>query len=152
VRNARAEYNVDQGRKVEAAVQVADPVLRAELAAEAAALALLGRLDAEKLSVGELTGASPYEEKAVRLVVQDGVEAYLPLAGMVDFAKEKKRLEKQLKKIEKELDGLDKRLNSSGFADKAPPEVLEATRQQAAEKREQVATIQASIKEIEAQV
>jgi len=147
VRNARAEYKVDQGKKVEALVQIADENLRSSIEAEKPALALLGRIDPEKLTVTEIS-ESPYEEKAVRLVVQDGLEAYLPLAGMVDFAKEKARLSKQLKKIEKELEGLDKRLNSKGFADKAPPAVLEQTQQQAAEKREQIATIKQSIKEL----
>jgi len=43
VRNARAEYKVEQGKKVAAIVQVADEGLRRELEKEKDVIALLGR-------------------------------------------------------------------------------------------------------------
>lgn len=45
VRNSRAEYGVEPGRRIPAAFLVADPGLRAALASEAATIALLARLD-----------------------------------------------------------------------------------------------------------
>ena len=46
----------------------------------------------------------PLTGKAVRLIVEDGLEAYLPLADMVDAAKEKERLGKQAAKLQGEIE------------------------------------------------
>eukprot|EP00611_Tribonema_gayanum_P024659 TRINITY_DN5492_c0_g2_i2.p1 TRINITY_DN5492_c0_g2~~TRINITY_DN5492_c0_g2_i2.p1 ORF type:complete len:812 (-),score=334.59 TRINITY_DN5492_c0_g2_i2:58-2274(-) len=147
IRNARAEYKVEPARKISANVQVSDAALRADLTAEAAALALLARLDPAALSVSAMDGApdDAASGRAVHCVVQDGLEAYLPLAGMVDSAKEKARLAKQAEKIQKDIAALSGRLNSSGFADKAPPAVVEATRAQLVEMQDKLATVLASM-------
>lgn len=52
VRNARAEYGVEPGRKVAATFRVASPELRAALEAEAPVLALLAKLDQEQVGGG----------------------------------------------------------------------------------------------------
>lgn len=49
---------------------------------------------------------------AVHLVVADGLEAFLPLADMVDIRKEVDRLAKQAAKLQSEFDGNMKRLRS----------------------------------------
>jgi valyl-tRNA synthetase len=60
------------------------------------------RVDESKLSVGPMAA---YEgKKAVRLIIEDGLEAYLPLADLVDFAKEKERLTKQAGKLQAEIE------------------------------------------------
>lgn len=51
--------------------------------------------------------------QAIRLIVADGVEAFLPLAGMLDIGKEIQRLSKQTAKLKSESEGLTKRLSSS---------------------------------------
>ena len=50
-----------------------------------------------------------------------------------------------------DIGGLEGRLGNPGFADKAPADVVEATRAQLAEKLEQKATLDASIAELEKQ-
>jgi hypothetical protein len=45
----------------------------------------------------------------IELVVSQGVEAFLPMAGLFDAAKEVERLQKQASKVEKELEGLQVR-------------------------------------------
>ena len=47
----------------------------------------------------------------------------------MDFAEEKKRLEKVLKKIEKDVTFLGKKLSNPNFVDKAPAEVIAKDRQ-----------------------
>ena len=49
VRNCRAEYGVEPGRRVAATIKVADPQLRAALESEADVIALLAKLDADKV-------------------------------------------------------------------------------------------------------
>jgi valyl-tRNA synthetase len=53
----------------------------------------------------------------------------LPLEGVIDFAAERARLSKELEKIAKDSAAIDGRLNNPGFVAKAPPEVLEESRE-----------------------
>eukprot|EP00887_Chlorella_sp_A99_P007370 scaffold2.g7370.t1 len=167
VRNARAEYGVEPGRRVAATLRVASPELRAALQGEAAALALLAKLDPETLQLlspeeaAHLSGA----KGQIELVVCQGVEALLPLAGLFDAAKETERLAKQASaglqqrslgraratarslrhacraKVEKELAALDGRLGNASFVDRAPQKVVDEVRAQAEEMRQQLAMI-----------
>lgn len=50
--------------------------------------------------------------------LQDGLEAYLPMAGLVDKEKERARLEKQAGKLTKDMEVLEKRLAGSNFVEK----------------------------------
>lgn len=147
VRNARAEYGVDLGRKIAAIVRVDDPELRAALQAEAPVLALLAKLDAEQVSfVGAEEGAAlAGREGQIELVVGEGVQVLLPMAGLFDAAKEIERLQKQASKLEKELAGLEARLGNKKFVDKAPEKVVAEVQAEAAQAREQLALIQEKI-------
>ena len=51
-------------------------------------------------------------DQSVHLVAGDGLEAYLPLADMVDITSEIERLSKRLSKMQTEYDGLTARLSS----------------------------------------
>jgi len=58
--------------------------------------------------------------------VSGAIEMAIPLEeGLVDFAKEKGRLEKELMKIETEIDKIENRLGNDAFVEKAPKEVVE---------------------------
>eukprot|EP00966_Prymnesium_polylepis_P140719 3250088-Prymnesium_polylepis.1 len=57
-------------------------------------------------------------EGVVRLVVDEAIEALLPLSEMVDAAKERARLGKQKAKLEADIEKISNRLNAPGFADK----------------------------------
>merc|ERR1719183_2415205 len=126
IRNARAEYNVEQGKKISATI-VAKGDLRVEIEKEIKSLVLLARLDPDSVAIyeaGSEEAVAAASVESVNLVVQDGVEAFLPLSGLIDPEKERKRLEKQSEKLEKEIQKLAGRLNSKGFVDKAPEEVV----------------------------
>lgn len=49
----------------------------------------------------------------MHLVIAEGLEAYIPLADMVDIGKEVERLQKQVLKLQTEYDSSMKRLSSS---------------------------------------
>jgi valyl-tRNA synthetase len=59
----------------------------------------------------------------------------LLLVGLIDFAEEAKRVEKELQKLEDELAGLEKRLGNEGFVARAPRDVVEKDRARADELR-----------------
>jgi valyl-tRNA synthetase len=146
VRNARAEYNVEPGKKVAALVR-ASPAFKEAVEGEAAALVLLGRLDAGLLQVIGFDAAPP-SEQAVHLVIADGLDVWLPMSGLVDTEKERARLTKQADKLTKDIAVLQGRLTSQGFVDKAPAEKVEKVRADAADKAEQLAAVQKSLAEL----
>ena len=59
-----------------------------------------------------------------------GYEAFIPAEGIVDIAKERKRLSTEMERISKILKGLDAKLANPNFTDRAPAEILEQTRAQ----------------------
>jgi len=150
VRNARAEYQVEPQRRIEIVIVCGDSKLAAAFSAEKGMLALLAKADADRITVAERgTIQAPDSESAVSLIVSDGLEAYLPISGLLDYEKEVARLEKQLQKAEKDLSGLEKRLSSPNFASKAPPKVVKETEEQAAVLQEKIATVRVKIADVE---
>ena len=86
VRNARAEYGVELGRRVPATLHVAESALRAALAAELPVLCALAKLDPAAATVeARPQGGLPAADGRVVLVVSDGLEIALPLAGAPQF-------------------------------------------------------------------
>lgn len=152
VRNARAEYGVEPGRRVAAALRADAPALRSALAAERDVLALLARLEADQLEIvgGEAGATLSGRPGQIELVVREGLEAYLPLAGLFDPAKEADRLRKQQAKLQKELGALQGRLGNASFVDKAPPAVVNEVRATATEAAEQLVAIQGKLAAVEA--
>ncbi|OSX75108.1 hypothetical protein BU14_0255s0015 [Porphyra umbilicalis] len=84
----------------------------------------------------------------VHLVVADGLRAVLPMAGLVDFAKERARLDKQVGKLEADRAGLERRLSAPSFADKAPAAVVAATKAAAADLDEQLGSLRGRLAEL----
>ncbi len=85
--------------------------------------------------------------------VEPEVEVHLPLAGLIDFAAEQARVEKEIARTEAELQGLRKRLDNAGFVARAPQEVVEKDRARAEElagKREKLARHLARVTTVEA--
>jgi valyl-tRNA synthetase len=60
--------------------------------------------------------------------VVGGVEIAIPLADVLDFDAEKKRLNTALKAAEGEVKKLESKLNNQGFVSKAPAEVIDENR------------------------
>jgi valyl-tRNA synthetase len=79
---------------------------------------------------------------AVALIVR-GETAALPLAGILDFAAEKIRLEKEMARVDSDIARIDGKLGNADFVRRAPEEVVESER----ERREQAAARRAKIKE-----
>ena len=111
LRNARAEYAVDVGRRVPATVVAASSELRALLQGEAAVLVALCKLDPERLSFVASAADIPRAageaaEEAITLVVRDGLEVVLPLAGLADPVKELARLVRPGGRVQTVIDAL----------------------------------------------
>ncbi len=59
----------------------------------------------------------------------DGVEAFIPLEGLIDVAAERPRLEKAIAELEKSIAVSRGKLDNQNFVERAPAEVVEAERQ-----------------------
>ena len=66
--------------------------------------------------------------KGCATVASAGASFGLPLAGIIDIAEEKARLQKSIDKLAKELGGLRGRVNNPKFVESAPEDVVEETR------------------------
>jgi valyl-tRNA synthetase len=125
VRSVRAEMNVPAGAKVPCVLVAAGTETRRRAAAWENEIIRLARL----ASLG-------FEEKvpkgSAQIVLGEATVA-LPLEGVIDFAAERQRLSKELEKIARDMAAIDGRLSNPGFVAKAPPEVLEESRDRKSE-------------------
>jgi len=109
---------------------------------QAGVLASLAGLNEAELTIAESLPDKPKD--SVALVV-GMAEIYIPLAGMVDLAEEKSRLEKELKETGSHIERLEKLLGSD-FADKAPAPVVQKERDKLAAYKETAEKIKAQLK------
>ncbi|MBQ3032681.1 MAG: valine--tRNA ligase [Anaerotignum sp.] len=120
IRNIRAEMNVAPSKKVHVFVVSENEEVRNIFEHSKVFFKTLGH--ASEVSVQ--TDKAGIGEDAVSVVIKDAT-IYMPLAELVDFAKEIERLEKEKAKLEKEVDRVVKKLANQGFVAKAPANVIE---------------------------
>jgi len=137
IRSARAQMHVPAGLHVPLVEVGLDDAGRAAFARSGALIRRLARL-------GEVSRADAAPKGAVTIPVEGGTFC-LPLAGIIDVAEERARLEKSLAKLEKEMGGLTGRLSNPKFTASAPAEVVEETRAQLALKQEEAAALMAAL-------
>ena len=119
IRNIRAEYKVQPGHHIACTISAAG---KADvISAQQQTFFSLAGIDPDAFSIVEAP-LEPAEDR-ISLVVAP-VEISLPLAGLVDVAAERERLEKELAEAEEQIIRLEKLLTSP-FAAKAPSEVVD---------------------------
>ncbi len=97
--------------------------------------------EVEVVPAGQATDAA-----GMVAVVTHAAQLFIPLGELVDLAKEKARMEKELKKQSAELEKLNAKLNNPGFVNKAPAQVVEAEKERAAQLTELVAKLEEQLK------
>ena len=90
----------------------------------------------------KLAGASEvelvdsYADSTAVQIITDSAVAYIPLADMIDFEAERKRLTTELEKNANEIKRVEAKLAGDGFISKAPAAVIEGERQKLEKYRE----------------
>ncbi|HET7375399.1 MAG TPA: class I tRNA ligase family protein, partial [Anaerolineae bacterium] len=127
IRNARAERNVEAGKKLAAMIMSADKAALFEN--QRAEFCFLARLDPDALYVTSQLEAIP---SGALPIVLGTATIYLPLSQMIDVKAERERLTKEQAEVQSHIDRLSKLL-SSDFANKAPAPVVQKERDKLAE-------------------
>src|SRR5690606_11735691 len=101
IRSVRAEMNVPAGARLQLVVTGAGEQTLARLVAGTALISRLARLE-------EISPRSEVPGESAQFVVGEATYA-LPLAGVIDIAVEKVRLEKEVGKLDAEVSQIDKK-------------------------------------------
>jgi valyl-tRNA synthetase len=125
IRSVRAEMNVPAGAKIEMLLTGAGDTAKTRLARNRDVILTLARLTS-----AEAADAIP--KGSAQFVLEESVVA-LPLGDVIDFAKERARLEKDLKKAQEEIARFDAKLSNEQFISKAPEDVLADQREKRGE-------------------
>ncbi|WP_375390471.1 valine--tRNA ligase, partial [uncultured Sphingomonas sp.] len=133
VRTARMELNVPPGARLPFAVRDATLDTEARLAANAATIARLARIEQGTGVGGE-----------AQLVVDEATYT-LALGDVIDLAAERARLTKAIAAAEKERDSLAARLGNPSFAERAKPEAVDKARADHAERAAEAERLRAAL-------
>ncbi|MBA7600796.1 Valine--tRNA ligase [subsurface metagenome] len=150
IRNARAEFRVAPARWIEAVVAAAETKPAIETQAQAIEtlarvrpLTIIGTEDARP------AGGEGWESgKKAKMVVLEGAEVLLPMAGMVDLEAERARLKKESEGNQAEIARIEARLKDQSFLSKAPPDVVERERERLAAYHDKVERLKERLAEI----
>jgi valyl-tRNA synthetase len=119
IRNVRSEMNVPPASRPAVDVQYHRATVKDILDTNRTMVCTLAGL--ASLAVHE---SFQKPQGAVAAVI-DGAEIFLPLAGLVDFSEEKRRLAKEMQKVLDDLAFINKKLSNRDFLGRAPQEIIE---------------------------
>ena len=135
LRTIRAEHDLPRSRTVEVHYHATDAAAAMVVASQASLIEVLGgaKLVAEPDALKFEDPGAHFPRSAV--FVNPGLKAVVP--DVIDAAKERDRLGRELKKVEKDLLVLEKKLGNEGFTERAPVEVVQKAREDLAQLLEQ---------------
>jgi valyl-tRNA synthetase len=125
VRSVRAEMNVPVAARIALVLKGATDATRARLARSQDSILTLARLSSVEFSETVPQGSAQF-------VVGETVAA-LPLGDVIDFAKERVRLQKDLQRAEAEIARFDAKLGNADFVARAPEDVIDEQKEKRAE-------------------
>jgi valyl-tRNA synthetase len=132
IRNLRAEADIKPGVKVTVFLQSESDRERQILTSGQSYIQDLAKV--ESLTI---TPALDREIDPAIAGVVGTIQALIPLAGVVDVAALRAKIQKDLSKVEAEINSLSNRLNNPNFVNKAPAEVVKGAQDALAEAEKQ---------------
>jgi valyl-tRNA synthetase len=125
IRSVRAEMNVPAAAKIALVLKGAGAETRARLERHRDVIMTLARLS----SVRESDDIPP---GSAQMVIGECVAA-LPLGDVIDLAKERQRLQKEIGKADGEIARIDAKLSNEAFVSRAPEDVIEEQKERRTE-------------------
>ncbi|MFB2982596.1 valine--tRNA ligase [Microseira sp. BLCC-F43] len=143
IRNLRAEADIKPGVKVAAILQSESDKERQILSAGQSYIQDLAKVD-------NLTITSALETEIGQTIagVVGTVQVLIPLAGVIDVAAYRAKLQKKLTKLEGEIKALSGRLNNQAFVENAKPEVVQGARDNLAEVEKQAEILRSRLNQL----
>ncbi|MBI5064322.1 MAG: class I tRNA ligase family protein, partial [Desulfatitalea sp.] len=123
IRTIRGEMNIPPAAKLYVTAQAPQEEVRQTLTTHQDLVVNLAR--PEHLGIEVQGQRSP---TAATAILGDTVLLVAP-KGVIDFAQERQRLEKEIGKLNKDLSAINNKLNNDSFLGKAPPEVVAEVRE-----------------------
>jgi len=140
IRSIRADYKVSMDKFIEAVVEA--PLYAEEFNAFEPVIKMMTRVEKLKIA-GEI---APPEQSATVTVGANTIS--IPLAGLIDFDKEKKRISDDIIATKKFAAGIEARLNNQEFVGKAPEKVVEGEKAKLAEAKAKLEKLEAQLEEL----
>ena len=103
----------------------------------------------EKLAGASKVEFTPCSDPNAVQIVAGSATLFVPLADIIDFEKEKERLNGEKKKTISEIERLEKKLSNEGFVAKAPAAVIEGEKAKLEKYKEQLENIEAAIQKLQ---
>jgi valyl-tRNA synthetase len=140
LRTIRSEMGIPPSQPIQVLARCDRPESEKILRSQAAILKCLNS------RVGSLTmGLDVQRPKASAAAVVPGAVLYVPLEGLIDFSKERGRLEKEMSAISDDAQRLMKKLSNQDFVSNAPSEEVEKTKSRLNESQERLKRLQDNI-------
>ena len=123
VRNIRGENNIPPSKEISLQILSASNDRGSAIKTYGSYLKKLGRVENVEMISAK---AKP---KLASSAVVDGVELFVPLAGLIDVAAVRLRLEKEIARLQALVDSIEKKLSNAQFVERAPKDVVEKERE-----------------------
>ncbi len=142
IRALRGLMNIQPAEKLPVTISCMSDEIRALADDQSAIIKAMTRASDLVIGIGVVK-----PEGSVSAVAQ-GVEIFLTVKGVVDFAEERKRLEKELTRLEGFAKSIETKLANEKFVANAAPEIVEYEREKLASAQDSMKKIQANIQEL----
>jgi valyl-tRNA synthetase len=126
IRSTRSDINVPAGAIIPLILKDANAESLRRVGQYRGLIERMARVDAADPS-------APAPEGGAARIGLDEMTVVLPLAGTIDFAVERARLDKEIKRLAGEIDKIDKKLGNAQFLERAPEEVVAEQRDRRAD-------------------
>ena len=141
VRSTRARYGLSPKQPL-------DVVVKASATDTVLLEAQRGLVEGMGNTAAFTVAAHAAKPDASTVVLGNGIESYIVLAGLVDFEAERARLKKELEKLATDEAKLAKKLSNQGFLAKAAAEIIEKDRAKHADLAAKIARIEEQLAEL----
>ena len=143
IRSLRAEMNIPASAKLNIILKDAASCSQANVKALNKLICSLARL--EKI---ECAGSGFQITSDMAQQVFKECTILLPLKGVIDFAAERERLNKELDSLNRNIEGYTRKLSNASFVERAPAQVVEEERRRQAEAEEKRAKVEEALARI----
>jgi valyl-tRNA synthetase len=137
IRTIRGEMRISPGTPLSVTIRPAAD----DRGLFAGATGLIGTLARAEVRVDPAAS----RQRDTALAVLGASELYVDLAGVVDLAAERARLEKEIRRAAEAVSFIEAKLGRADFVERAPTEIVEKERQRLREQRQTQAKLEASL-------